>query len=48
MKYKISLDNEMKAEVPGNLNKDKLGDIIKMYLFNEEYNWNHFSIEKVE
>ena len=49
MKYEILVDGSKKAEIPGNLNKDKFADLVKMYLFNIEYEgWKKLSVIRVE
>jgi len=49
MKYVILIDGFKKAEIPGNINKDRLTEIVKMYLFNVEYEgWIKVSIVRQE
>ena len=49
MKYEIIIDGSKKAELPGNLNQDKLTEIVKMYLFNVEYEgWELISIARLD
>jgi len=49
MKHEIYLDGKLKAELPGNLNNDAWIPILKIYLFNEEYNsWKEFKIKEVD
>lgn len=48
MKYEILIDEVVKCELPGNLNKEKLADFLKIYLFNDEYqDWETFKIVKI-
>jgi len=44
----ISLDEKQVAEIPNNLNGDSFLKIIEIYLFNKEFQWKEFKIEKVE
>ena len=49
MKYEILVDGSKKAEIPGNLNKDKFAELVKMYLFNVEYEgWRKVSVVRNE
>jgi len=50
MKYKIILNDEtLLATLPGNLNKESLLNVIKIYLFNDEFeDWNEIKIMKVK
>lgn len=48
MKYIVKVDNKQKCELPGNLNRDTMLDVLKIYLFNEEYNnWKEFKLIEV-
>lgn len=40
----------IKAEIPGKLNQERTMDLLKIYLFHEDYidNWDVLIIEKVE
>jgi len=52
MKYQICFEEEgalfVKCELPGNLNNDKILEMIKIYLFNKEYEWTRLTVKKVE
>jgi hypothetical protein len=45
--FKISLDGKLKAELPANLNNDDFLKVLRIYLFNEEFQgWNKFEVKK--
>ena len=46
MKIHILLDGDLKAILPGNLNGDRFTEIIKMYLFNQEFKWKEVIIRE--
>jgi len=44
----ITLDKKQKAEIPSNLNSDRIIDILKIYMFNNQYQWKEITIKEVE
>ena len=47
-KFIIKLNEEQKAEIPSNINSDRIIEILKIYMFNQEYKWKKISIEEVK
>ena len=47
MKWKVYLDKKFVCEIPDNLNAERTNTMIKAYMFNDEYDWSTFVVEKV-
>lgn len=47
-KLNIKLNDIQKAEIPSNLNSDRIIEILKIYMFNKEYKWKKITIEESE
>jgi len=49
MKYELYINGDRKATLPGNLNKESFLDIIRIYMFNDEFaDWDRFLIKRCE